>query len=143
MKRAKRWKLSPGGAGLFLAFLFVPLIGRCLYVVAIKPIRTWIDAIILLAVLFLAAILWFSSVRPLASQGTWKLPRSWYKGCFALAVLFLLYAAFIVAFGRTPSRYHSRPVPRHYALYWLEAAALPALAGGAAFLVEKRKRRPD
>ncbi|HEY1763617.1 MAG TPA: hypothetical protein VGF85_01760 [Opitutaceae bacterium] len=116
---------------------------RCTVFLAGKPAYTWIDGIVVLCIAFLCAVLWLASIPPLKSEGSWKTPRSWYEAGFALAVLFLSYAAFVLATGRTPSRSNSRPVPRRQAIYWLETAAVPAAIGAVALLLEKRKRAKE
>jgi hypothetical protein len=142
MKRSRRWRLSRGGAALFLAVLFVPLIVRCLVVLAAKTTYGWMDALVLLCVLLLCSVVWLASIRPLAAEGRWKEPRSWYEAAFALAALFLVFGLYIIAAGRTPSRFNSRPVPRVSGVRWLEMAAVPGAVGIAAYLWEKRRGAP-
>ncbi len=139
MKRKRAWKFSPGGGALFVAFLVVPLVIRLLFITLGRPPLGWTNVVALGFALFLGALVWLVSLRPLIREGWWRLARSWYEASFALSVLYLFYAVWIFVTGYTPTKYNSRPIPREYGFTWLVFAIVPFTVGIVAYLREKKK----
>lgn len=99
----------------------------------------WVWPLFLALLLFFTVLLWFLSLRPLARQGLWKIPRTWYEACFGIGILFIFFALFTFVTGYTPSKYNSHPVPRSAGLIFLFWGVIPLIIGGAAYVYDKHK----
>jgi hypothetical protein len=139
MKRKRTWKLSPGGGALFVALLIIPLVVRLLLTLIGRQTFFWTDAVGLGCAIFLGALVWLGSLRPLIREGWWRLARTWYEASFALAGLYLFYAFWIFVTGFTPVKFNSRPISRGYGFIWLAIAILPFVIGIVAYRRDKKK----
>jgi hypothetical protein len=139
MKRKRAWKFSLGGGALFTAFLVGPLVIQLLLITLGSRPLGWTNVVALGFALFLGALIWFVSLRPLIREGSWRLARSWCEASFALSVLYLFYAVWIFVTGYTPTKYNSRPIPREYGFTWLFFAIVPFTVSIVAYLREKNK----
>ena len=143
VKRRRSWRFSQGGGALFLLFLLAPLFaGLVRRWPTGSATQLWAWPLFVALILFLAALAWFLSLRPLIRHGLWKISRTWYEACFGLAVLYCILALFIFVTGYTPSKYHPEPVPRSAGFILLYWAVLPLTVGGAFYVYEKY-RKPE
>ena len=138
MKKKRKWKFSGGGGALFVAFFFVPLVVRLIFILLVRPTYVFADATGLVCVLLLGAFTWFISLRPLIQERWWLLARSWYEASFVLAALYVFYGVWIFVTGYTPVRFNSHIIPRDYGFNWLAIACFPFLIGIIAYLYEKK-----
>jgi hypothetical protein len=67
----------------------------------------------------------------------WKIPRTWYEGCFGIGILYTFFALFTFVTGYTPSKYHSHPVPRSAGFIFLYWAIVPLIIGSAAYFYDR------
>lgn len=142
MTKRRSWRFSQGGAALFLLLLYLPMIAalfRSWPSADASQIWTW--PLFLLLILFLTALVWFLSLRPLIGQSLWKIPRTWYEGCFGITVLYIIYALFVFVTGYTPSKHGSHPVQRSAGFIYLYWAVAPLIIGGAFYFYEKFKTK--
>lgn len=138
MKKRRSWRFSQGGAALFLLFLLAPLVAGLVrrWPTSRAPqLRAW--PLFLALILFLAALAWFLSLRPLIRQRLWRIARTWYEACFGIAILYFIFALFIFVTGYTPSKYHPEPVPRSSGFAFLYWALVPLVVGGAFYVYDK------
>jgi len=89
----------------------------------------------------LSPVLWLAALRPLLVDRLWRLPRTWYEAGFAVAALYLFFAAFEFATGWTPTKYGSHPIPRAHGFFWVWRASVPLLIALGFYAVEKRRAR--
>lgn len=139
MKTKRTWKVSPGGGALLVALLIIPLVVRLLLALIGRQTLLWTDAVGLGCALFLGAVAWRVSLRPLIRKGWWRLPQSWYEASFALTVLYLFYGIWILVTGYTPVKFNSRPIPREDGFTWLAIAIVPLVVGFIAYRMDKNK----
>ena len=144
MKKPRSWKFSHGGGALFFLLLVGPLVAGLLkYWPGFNAARPWVWLIFLPLIVLFAGLLWYISLRPLIRQSLWKLPRTWYEGCFGIAVLYFFYAVFVFVTGYTPSKYNSHAVPRSAGVLYLYWAAAPLVIGSAFYFYDKRVAKVD
>jgi hypothetical protein len=140
MKKRRRWKFSQGGAAVFLLFLLAPFTVGFLRLWPVHGASRWWEwPLLLVLTLFFIALLWFLSLRPLILQQLWKIPRTWYEGCFGIAFLLVYYAIFVFVTGYTPSKHNPIAVPRSAGLSFLGRALVPLAIGGAFYVYDKYK----
>lgn len=142
MKKRRSWKLSQGGAALFLLLLLAPFLIRFLTVwPSHRTSQWWAWPLYVALTVFFAALLWFCSLRPLIRQRLWKIPRTWYEGCLGVAMVYIFYALFVFVTGYSPSKYNSHPVPRSAGVIFLYWALAPLIIGSAFYVYDKGKKR--
>jgi hypothetical protein len=128
---------------LFLLFLMAPLVAGFLKRGSFSSrLRYWQWPLFLAITAFLVALIWFVSLRPLVREGLWKFPRTWYEACFGITFVYIFFALFVFVTSYTPSKYHSRPVPRSAGLELLYLAVVPLIAGCTAYVYGRYKRKP-
>ncbi len=146
MKKRKTWRFSAGGAALFLLLLCAPFfIALSRRWPAADARHGWQWAIFLAVLLLLTALVWFISLRPLIRQELWKIPRTWFEGCFGISVLYAFFALFVFVTGYTPSKYNPHAVPRSSGVVYLYWAVIPFIIGCACYAYDRyrmpRQRR--
>lgn len=139
MKKRRVWKFSPGGAALFLLLLYAPLVAGLVkrWPTSNNAQPWWAGPLFLAVILFLAALLWFLSLRPLIYERLWKVPRTWYEACFGVTILCTGFALFVFVTGYTPSKYHTHQVPTSAGLKFLYWAVAPLVVGSAAYVFDR------
>ena len=128
-------------AGTILLVLLLGPVAILIWPIVLRDDELWIVLIVGFCALLLSVLL-VAQVRSAYSKyraGVTLLAFSYGAGGFAL--VHVMYGAWVLATGLSPSKFNQVPVPRSYSMsYFLFAAVVGALAG-IAVLVELHRRK--